>query len=816
MTISNFFCETHKSDHVIITGDFNCPDIDWIELTSPPSYDQSDFLLETLELDLTQRCLSPTRGEKVLDLVFENSPLIDDLYVGQPITFSDHLPVVFEVSSPQFPNVSINSKSYNFKLMEIGPMALYLELQDWFQVLGVHENPSISSMYSRFAKFIESFIDTFIPLRVSRNVKVKYPKFIRKLLHKYRALLRKSKTRPNDTDLTQSVKRAKDSYDFAIRRFTKEREERILFNGNSNSFFKFVRHKLNRRSKIVDMRDSTTNQLVTDCFLIAEGFRNQYDSVFIEDDGILPNLNQTTYNGPASNFMITQNLICQQINKIRSSSSPGPDNFHPIILKRFARQLSVPLKILFLKSLEQSELPKDWKIANVVPVYKGKGSRHEYVNYRPVSLTSHVSKLMERIMTKWLLDELINRNFISPHQHGFLASRSVTTNLLTCLFDWVGALDNHESVDVIYLDIAKAFDTVSHPKLMHKLDSLNLPPKLTAWIKDFLTNRCQRVKIEQSFSNESPVTSGVPQGTVLGPILFLIYINDICEAVSHCKIKIFADDTKIYLNYSENQTDLQNDLDGVSVWLDTWQLKVSVNKCSVLPLSRSGRRECCDYSLNGSIIPKSVNVRDLGIQMSSDLKFKTHVQRITANASARSGLIFKCFKTRDKAFLTSMFSVFVRPLLEFATPIWSPYQIGLITCVEKVQRNFTKRIPAVRDLNYPDRLTALNMEPLELRRLRFDLIELFKIVKGFSVIKFDDYFKLKQLTLRQNNDIQIQLHVTNSNLSKNFFNFRAAKIWNALPQNIIDSSSVDIFKRRLLKFDLSNKLVCFPDHYLTE
>ena len=485
-------------------------------------------------------------------------------------------------------------------------------------------------------------------------------------------------------------------------------------------------------------------------------------------------------------------------------------------MRRFARQLSVPLQILFLQSLQLSELPQAWKLANVVPVYKGKGSRHEYVNYRPVSLTSHVSKIMERIMTKWLLDELTNRNFISPHQHGFLASRSVTTNLLTCLFDWVGALDNRESVDVIYLDIAKAFDTVSHPKLMHKLDSLSLPPKLTAWIKDFLSNRQQRVRIADTFSDESPVISGVPQGTVLGPILFLIYINDICDAVSNCKIKIFADDTKIYLNYSDDQSDLQNDLDGVSMWLDTWQLKVSVSKCSVLPLSLTGRRECCDYFLSGDTIPKSVGVRDLGIHVSSDLKFRTHVERITANASARSGLIFKCFKSRDESFLASMFSVFVRPLLEFATPIWSPYNIGLIAHIEKVQRNFTKRIPAVRDLNYPDRLRALNMEPLELRRLRFDLIELFKIVKGFSVLKFDDYFKIKQLSLRQSNNVQIQLLVTNSNLSKNFFKFRAVKIWNTLPQNIVDSSRVDIFKRRLQTFDLSNNLVCFPNHYVTE
>ena len=564
------------------------------------------------------------------------------------------------------------------------------------------------------------------------------------------------------------------------------------------------------------MRDPVSKNLVTDPYGKAEGFKNQYESVFTQDDGVLPYLRRLENNNPHNQFIITRKMISYELSKLKPHSSPGPDEVHPFVLKTFSKQLSVPLHYILCKSVAEACIPNLWKVAHITPVYKNKGSRYDYVNYRPVSLTSHVSKTMERIMTDWLLDELCKLDFISPHQHGFVASRSVCTNLLACLFDWVDALDKRDNVDVIYLDIAKAFDTVSHVKLFHKLDHLSLPTKLVSWIKDFLSYRYQRVKVGSVLSESSNVTSGVPQGTVIGPILFLIYINDIVDSVTIAKIQIFADDTKLYLRYGRNETSsLQDDLNNVSVWLDTWQLSVSASKCTVLPLALTGHRTCEEYLLNGNPVPIcDSSVRDLGVYISSDLVPRYHVNKLTSNAFSRAGLIFKCFKTRDQLFLKRMFNTYVRPLVEFATPVWSPYNLNLIMSVERVQRNFTSKIPNLKHLDYPSRLAALNMDSLELRRLKYDLIELFKMVKGFSVLKFDEYFTYKQVThTRCCNSLQIFNQGTNSSLALNFFKYRSVKVWNALPENVVQSRNLSIFKTRLNTLDLSQFLKCFPDSY---
>ncbi|MCP4652569.1 MAG: hypothetical protein GY858_04205 [Candidatus Omnitrophica bacterium] len=286
-------------------------------------------------------------------------------------------------------------------------------------------------------------------------------------------------------------------------------------------------------------------------------------------------------------------------------------------------------------------------------------------------------------------------------------------------------------VDIIYLDFAKAFDTVSHTKLIQKLGSYGLSGRLLAWIKAYLTGQTQRVFINQSESDSLPVTSGVPQGGVLSTILFLLYVNDLPDFVLNSTIKIFADDVKIYLAFSDPcETDLlRDDLALISQWTKEWQLVLAFLKCEILHLGSKNPRT--DYFLGLTKLKSQDSLHDLGIQMSSSLKFSEHCSVTAAKAMQRTSLLFCAFSTTKVQPYIWAFKAYMHPILEYGSPIWNPYLTGDISRLERVQHYFTRRLLARsghEPLPYQDRLLLFELDSLQLRRLKTDLIYYYKIL----------------------------------------------------------------------------------------
>jgi len=407
---------------------------------------------------------------------------------------------------------------------------------------------------------------------------------------------------------------------------------------------------------------------------------------------------------------------------------------------------------------------------------------------------------------------------ISQYQHGFLTGKSTLTNLLACLNYWVTALDEGDYVDVLFVDISKAFDTVNHRKLLHKIKNYKIDPILCKWVSSFLIGRRQRVKIDGSFSDWTDVTSGVPQGSVLGPLLFLLYINDLPSVIKFSKIQIYADDTKIYLRFPRDTdpTTMQADINEIMLWFERWDLKVATEKSFILPLRLTGDRPVFPYKMNDTLIPVATDsVRDLGVQMTTDLSKADHIKIIRSKSNSKIGLIFRSFKTRNIDFLKKMFCVFVRPLVEYATPAWNPHLISDILAVESVQRAFTRRIPRLEDASYPLRLEILGLDSLEERRLKADLTEIFKIVTNRSGLFFEDFFTYRNdFGLRTENSLQLDIKFARTNLGKfNFFN-KGADVWNKLPDYVVNSPSVERFKTNISETNMTNHLTCFPMYYV--
>ena len=330
--------------------------------------------------------------------------------------------------------------------------------------------------------------------------------------------------------------------------------------------------------------------MVTDSTEKAEILNKQFKSVFtVEDKSTVPDKGTSPYPS-IPDINVTLDGVRNLLLKSDLNKSAGPDNIHAAFLKHTAFETAPLFTHLFQQSLRQGIVPASWKQANVTPIYK-KGDKTDPGNYRPVSLTSLVCKTLEHILVGQIMKHLEMNVILVEEQYGFRSNRLCEAQLFLTIDDLTRAMENKLQVDVAILDFEKAFDKVAHSRLTHKLNyrlthKLNyygIRGELLHWIQSFLTNRTQRVVVDGSYSSPCSVTSGVPQGSVLGPVLFLININDITSNI-HSQLRLFADDCLIYrpISSPEGHTILQNDLLKLSIWADVWQMKFNVKKCCIL------------------------------------------------------------------------------------------------------------------------------------------------------------------------------------------------------------------------------------------
>ena len=503
-------------------------------------------------------------------------------------------------------------------------------------------------------------------------------------------------------------------------------------------------------------------------------------------------------NNILQNVRITENDVCEKLKRLKEDKACGPDGIHPKLLKECAEIIAIPLYLIFSKSLESGVVPADWKLANVSPIHK-KGSRAMASNYRPVSLTCLASKLMESIIRDAMVRHLLENDLGTTAQHGFTNGRSCLTNLLETFESWTEDVDKGYSVDVIFLDFQKAFDKVPKKRLLQKLSAYGIEGKVLCWIEDFLSDRRMRIMVRGEYTEWVDVISGLPQGSVLGPILFLIYVNDIPEMVN-CSIKMFADDTKLFRTVKsiDDCNILQNDLDTLSQWTNEWLLSFNVDKCKVMHIGKNNPK--LEYTMRteneNKILIETREEKDLGVWITNDLKPEKQVIAASQRAMTVLRSVKRAFVRFDIETFSIIYTTYIRPHLEYCIQAWAPYYAKDILLLEKVQRRATKLVWGLKDLSYEERLERLKLFSLEERRLRGDLIQTFKLLTGKENVGYEILFNRSTNHLR-GHSFKLSKSQCNKLCRRRFFSQRVIDIWNSFSEFIVSAPSTNTFKKRI-------------------
>ena len=767
--------------------------------------------------NLTQVHETPTREGKLLDLVFVSNPTLVKSSVNVP-GISDH-------------DIIITDTDTKVQYQRTPPRTCYIYSKaDWTKINIDLENlqttvennkengHSVHQLWDTFKKELFGTMNNNIPHKEirSRNSIPWITRKHRKMIKRKQRLFNQAKKSKKWSNYRSYQKEVKRTFRKAEWEYVNTNIIEGLDNNNTKPFWKYVKSKRQDNNGIAPLKKGTT--LISDSKGKAEILLNQFKSVFTKP---------TTGDLPTTKIQSKRNITPIETNqkglekllrKINTSKASGPDNIPNRILQECATQLAPTLKIILQLSLDTGELPKDWRDANISSIFK-KGDKHLAENYRPVSLTSVTCKILEHIICRHIMKHLENNKILTNLNHGFRSGYSCETQLITTLNDFLMEHDKGHQVDVAILDFSKAFDTVPHDKLLHKLHQYGIKGTLHSWLTNFLTTRKMKTIVEGEQSQETSVDSGVPQGTVLGPIMFLCHINDLPDAVTS-SVRLFADDCLLYrtIKNENDQKALQADLQNLEIWANKWGMRFNAKKCYILSINQKRTKF---YQLNNHILQEVQNNPYLGLEISNDLKWNIHINNVCKKANATLGFLRRNLRNVPENCRKTAYISLLRSTMEYGATIWNPYLKGDIDKLERIQNRATRFIKKDYHNRSPGTITKmkqdLELDTLEERRESLRLILMYKVVEGLvpslppsQFVKFErPKRQIKPKTFKDhhttniidkrvcNNSRGLVIPPSRTPQYQHSFFVHTCISWNHLPDSAVRADSVEGFKTAL-------------------
>lgn len=746
--INEKICDT---DEIMLFGDFNLPNLRWIK------HDEESFMIpnsisnelecsfiDNINMNNFQQISNiPNFQGKQLDLIF-TSDWNNLLNIDFPFSLVNidlfHPPLSFSycVNAPHYP-LGENMYQFNFKKANYDAISEFLNSYDFSTIFN---NIDIKDMINKFYEIIFSSFRQFIPMTRLRSLNSCPPWYtheLKKLRNKKNKSWRKYLKSKNGTDYNNFLvlfnefkNLSEELYQLYVCNMS------VKLKSNPKEFWKFVnmKRKCDEYPTFMNYNGNTSN----DNAEISEYFRDFFSIPYSNPSfcADVNNFNHINNNSQISlDLQIASTQLIDYLEKLNMNYSPGPDGIPESILKKCSNALALPLSILFNTSLSVGIFPDIWKKAFIRPIFK-KDSKNVVNNYRPIAKLSAVPKIFELVV----FDSIYSKcsNIISGIQHGFVKHKSTTTNLVESTSIFLNNMESGFQTDVIYTDFSKAFDILPHSIILLKLEKYGFPRSFIKWIGSYLNGRTYSVVFRSSVSNPFTANSGVPQGSHLGPLLFILSVNDVGSFINHSNIKIYADDMKIFKKITSmgDATLLQSDLNNFFSWCTINNLLLNVSKCAQVTYSRRSINFNFTYSINNSNLSKTQSIRDLGVLFDSKLNFRAHYESIIHKANSMLGFVKRWSREfKDPYTLKSLYTSLVRPNLEYASQVWSPFYQIHENRIESIQKNFLRF--ALRNLRwndpiilppYENRLKLIQLSTLKLRREAADIVFLTEIIKG--------------------------------------------------------------------------------------
>lgn len=734
-------------DICFIFGDFNLPNLRWDKIDPDdcfyaPSNITNDLEENVLQMfaerGLGQICNLTNNSGNVLDLVYTNA--LDNFELAEVDSLFGKSSIHHRCISVEYLYAYKNlSDTVTYKTLQdfehADYDAIYESLQEFLQ-----PETSVDQMAKDFESHLLRAIDTFVPKKVImvRNKAPWHDATYFRLKNRRNRDYTRWKS-DNTEDLKQVFLKSRadlDTYDaHAYEVYVKNSANEIR--SNPKKFWNCLDYKRQTRGYPSSM--SYKNNVVNDAHEICNLFKDFFATVYEEDHDPHTIVYDSTppFNGILTDLVISRDVLLSELKSLDNKKGPGPDGIHAAFLKKIAEKIVDPLLIIFNTSLKNGYFPKDWRSSIIVPLFKS-GDRSKIENYRGIAILNTIAKLFEKIVTDEIVKFLVGK--IDEHQHGFRTGHSTSSNLCQYASYLLLSLENNKQIDAIYTDFSKAFDKVNHKLLRAKLFNIGIRGNLLNWICTYLSDRTQKVRLNGAYSDTLPVTSGVPQGSHLGPILFLVFINDLTQHIKNCQYLLYADDMKIYkiVNDSSDTVLIQDDLDRINTWCRDNLMFLNVSKCNVITFSKKKDIISSDYLIDDTVLKRVHTINDLGVTLDSKINFNSHVDKIVNDSRRVLGFVKRRAKEFDDPYVTkSLYQSLVRSKLEYASVVWNTSGKTRSARIESVQKQFL--LFALRNLgwrtdtyvlpSYTDRLKLLNMQTLEKRRSNYDTMFAFDLLR---------------------------------------------------------------------------------------